>query len=68
MTVSKSKASDYFVAGITLIVLAGVIWLVENLALNKTVDNSILLFIPSVFIMLSVTHFIVASKKWYSSH
>ena len=68
MTVSKSKASDYFVAGITLIVLAGVIWLVENLALNKTVNNSILLFIPSVFIMLSVTHFIVASKKWYSSH
>ena len=68
MTVSKSKASDYFVAGITLIVLAGVIWLVENLVLNKTVDNSILLFIPSVFIMLSVTHFLVASKKWYSSH
>ena len=68
MTVSKSKASDYFVAGITLIVLAGVIWLVENLVLNKTADNIILLFIPSVFIMLSVTHFLVASKKWYSSH
>ena len=49
MTVSKSKASDYFVAGIILIVLAGVIWLVENLVLNKTMDNIILLFIPSVF-------------------
>ncbi len=57
MTVSKSKASDYFIAGIILIVLAGVIWLVENLVLNKTVDNIILLFIPSVFIMLSVAHF-----------
>ncbi len=68
MTVSKSKASDYFVAGIILIVLAGVIWLVENLVLNKTVDNSILLFIPSVFIMLSTAHFLLAGKKWYSSH
>ncbi len=68
MTVSKSKASDYFVAGIILLVLAGVIWLVENLVLNKTVDNIILLFIPSVFIMLSVAHFLIASKKWYSSH
>jgi hypothetical protein len=68
MTVSKSKASDYFVAGIILIVLAGVIWLVENLVLNKTVDNIILLFIPSVFIMLSVAHLIIAGRKWYSSH
>ena len=68
MTVSKSKASDYFVAGIILLVLAGVIWLVENLVLNKTMENIILLFIPSVFIMLSVAHFLIASKKWYSSH
>jgi hypothetical protein len=68
MTASKSKASDYFVAGIILIVLAGVIWLVENLVLSKTIDNIILLFIPSVFITLSLAHLIVAGKKWYSSH
>ena len=68
MTASKSKASDYFVAGIILIVLAGVIWLVEILVLNKTIDNIILLFIPSVFITLSLAHLIVAGKKWYSSH
>ena len=68
MTVSKSKASDYFIAGIILIVLAGVIWLAENFVLNKTVDNIILLFIPSVFITLSLVHLIIASRKRYSSH
>jgi hypothetical protein len=68
MTVNKSKASDYFIAGIILIVLAGVIWLVESIVLSKTVDNIILLFIPSVFIMLSAAHLIVAGRKWYYSH
>jgi hypothetical protein len=67
MSVSKSKASDYLTAGIILLVLAGVIWLVENLVLNKKVDNIIQLVIPSIFVLLSVAHLVVAGSKWYSS-
>jgi hypothetical protein len=65
--VGKSKASDYFVAGIILIVLAGGIWLLETFVLNGTVDNVILLIIPSVFIMLSLAHLVVAGTNWFSS-
>jgi hypothetical protein len=65
--VSKSKASDYFTAGIILIVLAGVIWLLENFVLNKTVDIILLLIIPGVFVMLSLAHLVVAGTKWFSS-
>jgi hypothetical protein len=65
--VSKSKASDYLTAGIVLLVLAGVIWLVESLVLDKTIDKIVLLIIPSVFVMLSLTHLVVAGSKRYSS-
>jgi len=67
MTVSKSTASDYFAAGLILIVLAVVIWLLENFILNGKVDNFILLIIPSVFVGLSVAHLAIAGTKWYSS-
>lgn len=67
MTVGKSKASRYFTAGIILIFLAGVMWLIEYFVLNGTVDNIILFFVPSVFVVLSMVHFIVAGIKWYSS-
>jgi len=65
--VSNSKASDYLTAGIILLVLAGVIWLVESLILEKTIDKIVFLIIPSVFVMLSAAHLIVAGNKWYSS-
>jgi len=65
--VGKSKASDYFTAGIILIVLAAVIWLLENFVLYGTIDNVILFVIPSVFGLLSLAHFAVAANKWYSS-
>ena len=64
---NRSKASDYFVAGIILIVLAGFIWLLETCVLNIKVDNIILLIIPSVFLMLSIAHLISAGTKWVSS-
>ena len=67
MTVSKSKASDYFTAGLILLVSAIVIWLVENFVLNGKVDNIILFIIPSVFAVLSIAHLAVAGTKWYSS-
>ena len=63
----KSQASDYFTAGIILIVLAAVIWLLEYFVLDGTIDNVILFVIPSVFGLLSLTHFAVAANKWYSS-
>lgn len=63
----KSKASEYFTAGIILIFLAGVMWLIEFFVLNGTVDNIILFFVPSVFVMLSMVHLVVAGIKWYSS-
>ena len=63
---SKSKASDYLTAGIILLVLEGAIWLVENLVLNKTIDKIVLLIIPSVFVVLSAAHFVVAGIKWRS--
>jgi hypothetical protein len=65
--VGKSKASDYFTAGIILIVLATVIWLLEYFVLDETIDNVILFVIPSVFGLLSLAHFAVAANKWYSS-
>jgi hypothetical protein len=52
--VGKSEALDYFAAGLILIFLAGVMWLIEYFILNGTVDNIILFFVPSVLIMLSV--------------
>jgi hypothetical protein len=67
MTVGKSKASDYLVAGIILLFLAGVMWLIEYFVLNGTVDKIILFFVPSVLVMLSMAHMIVAGIKWYSS-
>ena len=67
MTVGKSKASDYLIAGIILIFLAGVMWVVEYFVLNGTVDNIILFFVPSVLVMLSMAHLVVAGIKWYSS-
>ena len=68
MRVGKSKASDYFIAGIILIVLAAVIWSLEYFVLDRTINNIILLLIPSVFGLLSLAHFAVAANKWYSSH
>jgi dolichyl-phosphate-mannose--protein O-mannosyl transferase len=65
--VGKSKASDYFTAGIILIVLAAVIWFLEYFVLDVTMDNVILFVIPSVFGLLSLAHFAVAPNKWYSS-
>jgi hypothetical protein len=65
--VGKSKASDYFTAGIILIVLAGVIWLLEYFVLDGTMDNVILFVIPSVFGVLSLAHLAVAANRWYSS-
>jgi hypothetical protein len=65
--VSKSKASDYFTAGIILSILAGIIWLLENFVLNKTVDNTVLFIIPAVFVLLSVAHFVIGGTKWRSS-
>lgn len=64
---SKSKASDYLTAGISLIIMAVVIWLVENFVLNGTVDSRILLLVPSVFVTLSISHLVIAGAKWYSS-
>ncbi len=64
---SKSKASDYFTAGIILIVLAGIIWLLENFILCRTVDKIIFFIIPGVFVMLSVAHLVIAGAKWNSS-
>ncbi len=64
---SKSKASDYFTAGIILIVLAGIIWLLENFILSRTVDKIIFFIIPGVFVMLSVAHLVIAGAKWNSS-
>ena len=63
----KSKASDYFAAGIILIFLAGVMWVIEYFVLNGTVDNIILFFVPSVLVLLSVVHLVVAGVKWSSS-
>lgn len=63
----KSKASDYFTAGIILIFLAGVMWLIEYFVLNGKVDNIILFFVPSVLVMLSMGHLVIAGIKWYSS-
>lgn len=63
----KSKASDYFTAGILLVVLAAVIWLLEYFVLDGTMDNVVLFVIPSVFGLLSLAHFAVAANKWYSS-
>jgi hypothetical protein len=65
--VSKSKALDYFNAGIILAVLAGIIWLLEDFVLNKTTDNTILFIIPGVFVLLSVAHFVIGGTKWRSS-
>jgi len=64
--VRKSKASDYFTAGI-LSILAGIIWLLENFVLNKTKDNTILFTIPSVFLLFGAAHFVIAGNKWWSS-
>lgn len=63
----KSKASDYFTAGIILIFLAGVMWVIEYFVLNGTVDNIILFFVPSVLVLLSMAHLVVGGIKWYSS-
>jgi hypothetical protein len=65
--VGKSKMSDYFIAGIVLIFLAGVMWLIEYFVLNGKVDNIILFFVPSVLVMLSMAHLVIAGIKWYSS-
>ena len=67
MTASKSTASDYFAAGLILIVLAVVVWLLEYFILNGKVDNFILFIVPSVFVVLSIAHLAVAGTKWYSS-
>ena len=63
----KTKATDYFTAGITLILLAGIIWLIEHFVLNGKVDNNILFIVPSVLVMLSIGHLVVAGVKMYSS-
>jgi hypothetical protein len=63
----KSKAMDYFTAGIILIFLAGVMWLIEYFVLNETVDTIILFFVPSILVILSMFHLVVAGFKWYSS-
>jgi hypothetical protein len=65
--VGKSKASDYFIARIILIFFAEIMWLIEYFVLNVTVDNIILFFVPSVLVMLSVAHLVVAGFKGYSS-
>ena len=67
MTVSKSKASDYFTAGLILLVSAVIIWLLENFILNGKVDNIVLFIVPIVFVVLSITHLAVAGTKLYSS-